>query len=105
MESNQIYVFHPNEEAEDYDKEEHIWRAQRELDIWVEDRCNLDEPTYFSGTNEMMKIFNQKCVIGFENLSAYAFGQCDHQCICEICYRNTGDIDIINCIVSTTKFK
>ena len=39
MECNQNHsFFYPNEEAEENDEEEHIWRAQRELDICVEEQ-------------------------------------------------------------------
>ena len=43
----------------------------------------LIEPSYTNGNNEVVKIFNQKCVICFERDSVYAFRQCGHQCICE----------------------
>ena len=37
MECNQIHSFHPNKETEEHDGEEVIWRAQREVDDWVEE--------------------------------------------------------------------
>ena len=67
----------------------------------VEDEV-LIEPNYFIGNNEVVKIFNQKCVICFERNSVYAFRQCGHQCICEQCYENKGDIDILKCVVCRT---
>ena len=62
IEINQIHRFYKREEIEEDDGDENIWRAQRELDDWVEEQRNLDKPTYCNGNNEMMKIFNQKCV-------------------------------------------
>ena len=50
----------------------------------------------------MVKIFNQKCVICLESDSDYALRQCGHQCICEQCYYNKGDIDILKCVVCRT---
>ena len=44
MECNQIHNFYPNEDAEQNDDEEDIWRAQRQIEVWVEEQRNLDEP-------------------------------------------------------------
>ena len=76
--------------GEDHDQNENI-----------EDEI-LIEPSYTNGNNDVVKIFNQKCVICFERDSVYAFRQCGHQCICEQCYENKGDIDILTCIVCRT---
>ena len=67
----------------------------------IEDEI-LIEPSYTNGNNDVVKIFNQKCVICFERDSVYAFRQCGHKCICEQCYENKGDIDILTCIVCRT---
>ena len=67
----------------------------------IEDEI-LIEPSYTNGNNEVVKIFNQKCVICFERDSIYAFRQCGHQCICDQCYENKGDIDILTCVVCRT---
>ena len=67
----------------------------------IEDEI-LIEPSYTNGNNDVVKNFNQKCVICFERDSVYAFRQCGHQCICERCYENKGDIDILTCIVCRT---
>ena len=67
----------------------------------IEDEI-LIEPSYTNGNNDVVKIFNQNCVICFERDSVYAFRQCGHQCICEQCYENKGDIDILTCIVCRT---
>ena len=53
-----------------------------------EEGGDLIETQYFNGNNEMVKIFNQKCVICYERDSVYAFRQCGHQCFCEHCYQN-----------------
>ena len=68
----------------------------------VEENEDLIETQYFNGNNEVVKIFNQKCVICYERESVYAFSQCGHQCICENCYQNKGDIDILKCVVCRT---
>ena len=62
----------------------------------------LIEPSYTNGNNEVVKIFNQKCVICFERDSVYAFRQCGHQCICDQCYQSKGDINILKCVVCRT---
>ena len=68
----------------------------------VEENEDLIETQYFNGNNEVVKIFNQKCVICLEKDSVYAFRQCGHQCICVQCYQSKGDIDIIKCVVCRT---
>ena len=63
---------------------------------------DLIETNYCNGNNEVVKIFSQKCVICLERDSIYAFRQCGHQCICEQCYQNKSDIDILKCVVCRT---
>ena len=63
---------------------------------------DLIETTYTSGNKEMVKIFSQKCVVCLERDSDYAFRQCGQQGICERCYRNKSDIDILKCVVCRT---
>ena len=65
----------------------------------VEEGINIHEIEYTYGDNEIVKVFNQKCVICLERDSDYIFKQCGHQCICEQCYQNKGDINILKCIV------
>ena len=65
----------------------------------VEDDGDLIETQYLNGNNEVVKTFNQKCVICLEKDSDYAFRQCGHQCICEQCYQNKGDFNILKCVV------
>ena len=68
----------------------------------VEENEDLIETNYCNGNNEVVKIFSQKCVICLETDIIYAFIQCGHQCICEQCYHNKSDIDIIKCVVRRT---
>ena len=68
----------------------------------VEENEDLIETQYFNGNDEVVKIFNQKCFICYERESVYAFRQCGHQCICEKCYQNKSDIDILKCVVCRT---
>ena len=83
-----------------------FWLGHEEDDMVeedvVEENEDLIETQYFSGNNEVVKIFNQKCVICYERESVYAFRQCGHQCICEQCYQSKGDIDISKCVVCRT---
>ena len=76
MECNQIHSFYSLEEAEEDNEEKDRWRAQRELDNWVEEQKNLDKPTYCNRNNQMVKGLNQKCVRCVENMSFCAFRQC-----------------------------
>ena len=102
MECNQIRGFYPIEKAEEDDDEEGIWKDQRELDGWNGEQMIFDKPAYWNGNNEMVKILNQKCVTCFGNLSVYAFRQFGHRYICEICYENKVDKQIIKCIICRT---
>ena len=38
----------------------------------------------------------------YEDPSVYAFRQCSRQCICEKCYENEGEIDMLRCVVCET---
>ena len=68
----------------------------------VVEENDLIETQYHNGINEVVKTFNQKCVICYERDSVYDFRQCGHQCICEQCYQNKGNIDILKCVVCRT---
>ena len=68
----------------------------------IEEDDDVIETNYCNGNNEVVKIFNQKCVICLERDSVYAFRQCGLQCICEQCYQNRGDFDILKCVVCRT---
>ena len=95
LERSLIHSFWPGH-GEDIEDDDLV-----EEDI-VEGNEDLIETQYFNGNNEVVKIFNQKCVICFERDSVYAFRQCGHQCICEQCYENKGDIDILKCVICRT---
>ena len=57
-----------------------------EDDDLVEKDEILIESEYLNGNSELVKIFDQKCVICLETGSDYAFRRCGHQCISEQCY-------------------
>ena len=69
-----------------------------------EDAGNEDliETHFTNGNNEVVKNFNQKCVICLERDKVYVFRQCGQQCICEEGYQNKGDIDKLKCAVCRT---
>ena len=46
MEGNQIHSFYPNEEIEEDDEEEDIWRAQREKEDRVDEQRKVNKPAY-----------------------------------------------------------
>ena len=85
-----------------YLDDESGWRTQTALDAWVEKQMNLDRLYYRKGNIEMVKIFNQKYVLRFENDTVYAHRQCGHQCICQFCYENKGHIGLLKCVVFLT---
>ena len=97
LEHSLIHTFWPGV-GEDIENEDDISDIEDE----VEEDGYLIETSYTNGNNEMVKIFNQKCVICLERDSDYAFRQCGHQCICEQCYQNKGGIDILKCVVCRT---
>ena len=90
----QIHNFYPHEEDEE--------NEDGDLIEEFEENEDLVETNYCNATNEVVKIFNRKCVICYERGSVYAFRQCGHQCVCEHCYQNKGDIYIIKCVVCRT---
>ena len=63
---------------------------------------NIHELEHTDGSNEVVNFFNQKCVICCEWDSDYIFKQCGHQCICEECYLDKGDVDILKCVICRT---
>ena len=99
LESNLIHSFWPGhgEDLENEDDDDDLV----EEDV-VEENDDLIETQYLNGNNEVVKIFNQKCVICYERDSVYAFRQCGHQCVCENCYQNKGDINVLKCVVCRT---
>ena len=80
---------------------EEIVEDEDEEDVEEDDEedVNIHELEYTDGSNEVVKIFNQKCFTCLERDSDYIFKQCGHQCICEECYQNKCEIDILKCVV------
>ena len=99
LECNRIHGSWPSIE---FDNMEEIVEDEEDIvedvEEKVEEDVNIHEIEYTDGSNEVVKIFNQKCVICLERDSDYIFKQCGHQCLCEECYRNKGDIDILECV-------
>ena len=88
-----IHTFYTNDE-EDEEDEDDVLEEEDEDEVLVEKNC-------CNGSNEVVRIFNQRCVILYEKDSIYAFGHCVHQSICEDCYKK-GDIDKLKCFVCRT---
>ena len=92
LERNLIHVYRPGLGEDDIlDVEDGV----EEIEDLIGTQC-------FNENNEMLKIFNQKCVISSLEDSIYAFRQCGHQCICEQSYQNKGDIDILKRVFCRT---
>ena len=70
-----------------------------EEDVFEQGENLIETPPYLNGDNEVVKIFNEKCVICLERDSIYAFREGGHQCFCQQCYENKGDIDILKGVV------
>ena len=79
-----------------------LYSSHGENENNIQEDIDIHELEYTNGDNKIVKVFNQKCVICFEGDSEYIFKQCGHQCICEQCYQNKGDIDILKCVVCRT---
>ena len=78
-----------------------VGKGDEDVEEDEEDK-DLIETQYLNGNNQVVKIFNQKCVLCYKRDSDYAFRQCGHQCICEECNHNKSDIDILKCVVCRT---
>ena len=87
------------EDIENEDEDADLVEEGRDI---IQEDINIHEMEYTRGDNEIVKVFNQKCVICLERESAYIIKQGGHQCICEQCYQNKGDIDILKCVVCRT---
>ena len=93
----------PRVEEDEEDEVDEVEEDEEDEDnVLVEEDENFIESICCSGSNEVVKTFNQKCVISCESGSDYAFKHCGHQCVCEQCYRNKGDINILKCVVCRT---
>ena len=97
LERSQIHCCWPHDDEEDQDVELVV-----EGDVLVEEDEGLIETNYCNGNYEVVKIFNRKGVIYYGRDNVYAFRQGGHQCICEQCHQNKGDIDIMKCVVCRT---
>ena len=98
LDCSQIHCCWPRDEEDENDD---LVEEDEDIDSVEEDE-NVVETNYCNGTDEVVKIFNQKYVLRFERDSVYEFRQCGHQCICEQCHQNKGDIDILKCVVCRT---
>ena len=92
LECRQIHTCWPGFEEDEEDED----------DVLDDENQDMIETKYCNGNNEMVKIFNQKCVICHNRDSVYAFRQCGNLCIRELCYQNKGDFDILKCVVCGT---
>ena len=95
IEHTQIHTCWPGFEEDEQNEDDYLVEEDEENE-------DLIETNFYNGNNEVGKIFSQKCVICLEKDSIYAFRQCRHQCICEQCYQNKGDIDMLKCVVCRT---
>ena len=77
---SQIHTFYPNDEKDEEGGDDDLVEEDVETEALI-------ETNYFNGDNEVVKIFNQKCVISYERYSVNPFRKCGHQCICEQCYQ------------------
>ena len=68
-----------------------------------EEDGNIHELEYTDGSKEVVKVFNQKCVLCLERDSDSKFKQCGHQCICGKYYQNKGNFDILKSVICRKK--
>ena len=68
----------------------------------IEEDFNIHELDYTDGSNEVVKLFNQKCVICLNSDSDCIFKQCRHQCICDKLYQNRSHFNISKWVVCRT---
>ena len=95
LEHIQIHTCWPSFGEHEENEDDYLVEEDEENEDLIETNC-------CTGNNEVVKMFSQKCVICLERDSIYAFRECGHQCICEQCYQNKGDIDILKCVVCRT---
>ena len=76
LEYSQIHSFYCDIEDKNVEEEGN--------DVLVEEDEEV-ETNFCNWTNDVVKKFNQKCVICYERDSVYAFRQCGQQCICLEC--------------------
>ena len=95
LEHTRIHTCCPRDDEENKGGEDDALVEEDEDEVLV-------QLNYCNGNNEVVKTFNQKCLICYERDSIYAFRQCGHQCICEQCYQNKGDIVLLKYVVCRT---
>ena len=91
LHSEQFHTCYTDEEEGDEDQEE---------DNAIPDTAMI--MVYHDLNNEIVKIFNQKCVIYLDNPSNHAFCLCGHQFICEHSFQNKSDVDLLKCVICRT---
>ena len=97
-----MHTYYPGDD-EDENEGEAIWRTQKQVEQWGGAQQEaLFRTDYCNGNNEVSKIFNRKCIIGFERDSESAFRKCSHQGICEKCFNINGDIIFLKHIICTS---
>ena len=74
------------------DSEDENNESENEFEI---DEDEVEEKEIYNGTNEMVKIFNQKCVICLDKDTIYSFRNCGLLCLCGNCF----DSKITKCVV------
>ena len=70
-------------------------------DWMLEEQRSSVKPAYCNVYPQMVKTFNQKCVMFFESPSVFAFEYCGSRCICEKCYQNKDEVGILYCLNCT----
>ena len=80
LEYSGIHTFYPHNDEDE---------ENEDGDLVEEDEENedLNETNFTNGNNEVVKLFNQKCIKCFERDSVYAFRKGGHECVCEQCYQ------------------
>ena len=94
IESSLIHAFWPDVGEDEEDNGD-------DVEDDVEEDVKVHELEYNDGSNEFVKTIKTVFYVLNED-SNYFFKQCGHQCICEECYQNKGNIDIIKCFVCRT---
>ena len=89
LECSQFHTFYPHDEDDDLVEEN-------------EEDEDLIETNFTIGNNEVVKIFKEKCVMCCERDSIYTFRQSGHQCICDDCYQNRSNTDLLKCVFCKT---
>ena len=95
IEPNLIHTYYQDEDRyQGQHQDKNIWRTQRKLEKLVAQEETLFKLDYCNGNNEVVQIFNQKCVICIERDSEYAFRKNGYQCASQNGFNNEDDINI-----------